>query len=112
MSEGYSCALPCDSSWTRGEPLSAGAWGAERGIGSATFYSFIPIPMTSSKKLPIYHAFHVQDGYWTKIGAAWNTESGKALSVALKLLPPDGRFILAKPKTGKYTPSASAPGAQ
>ena len=59
----------------------------------------------SSQNRPIYHAFHVKDRYWTKIGAAWETKSGKALSVALDLLPPDGRFILAKPRKGQQTPS-------
>ncbi len=75
------------------------------------FYSFTPIPMSSSNSSsnrPVYHAFHVKDGYWTKIGAAWNTESGKALSVALDVLPPDGRFILAHPKQGKRTSTADS----
>ena len=65
------------------------------------FHPFTPIPMSSSQNLPIYHAFHVKDGYWTKIGAAWETESGKALSVVLDVLPPDGRFTLARPKRGR-----------
>ena len=52
----------------------------------------------SSRNTPVYHAFHVKDEYWTKIGAAWNTKSGKGLSVALDLLPPDGRFVLMEPK--------------
>ena len=54
--------------------------------------------MTSHENTPVYHAFQVKDGYWTKIGAAWKTRSGNGLSVALDLLPPDGRFILAEPK--------------
>lgn len=62
----------------------------------------------SSSNRPAYHAFHVKDGYWTKIGAAWNTESGKALSVVLDVLPTDGRFLLAQPKRGQRTSSASS----
>ncbi len=76
------------------------------------FYSFIPIPMSSSnspQNTPAFHAFHVKDGFFTKIGAAWNTKSGNGLSVALDLLPPDGRFILAKPKQGRQTSSADSP---
>ena len=67
--------------------------------------------MTNSNNLPVYHAFHVKDDYFTKIGAAWKTRSGNGLSVVLELLPPDGRFILAeprKPRSSSSTASAAA----
>ena len=105
--EGYSSAFPCDSSWTPRRPLSA-VLGALSEELAQCFYSFTPIPMSSTKNTPIFHAFHVKDGFFTKIGAAWKTKSGNGLSVVLDLLPPDGRFILAQPKSDKQTPSADS----
>ena len=64
--------------------------------------------MSSPQNTPTLHAFHVKDGFFTKIGAAWKTKRGNGLSVALDLWPPDGRFILAQPKTGKRTSPNSA----
>ena len=64
--------------------------------------------MSSTQNTPAFHAFHVKDGFFTKIGAAWNTKSGNGLSVALDLLPPDGRFILTPLKNGKQTPPAES----
>ena len=65
--------------------------------------------MSSAKNTPVYHAFHVKDEFWTKIGAAWETKSGKALSVQLDLLPPDGRFVLATPRARAASADASRP---
>jgi hypothetical protein len=65
--------------------------------------------MTSHENSPVFHAFHVQDGYWTKIGAAWETKSGQGFSVVLELLPPDGRFVLAKPRPRKAAATPPAP---
>lgn len=65
--------------------------------------------MSSAKNTPVYHAFHVKDEFWTKIGAAWQTKSGKALSVQLDLLPPDGRFVLTAPKSRPAATSEPRP---
>jgi len=63
--------------------------------------------MTTSNTSPAYHAFHVKDGFFTKIGAAWKSKGGNALNIRLDLLPPDGRFTLVEPKSG--TPSGDSP---
>ena len=66
--------------------------------------------MTTSSNSPLYHAFHVKDGYFTKIGAAWKSQRGNGLNIQLDMLPLDGRLTLLEPK--KATSSAkSAPAA-
>lgn len=51
---------------------------------------------------PALIAYHVAErgekSFWTRIGAAWDHEDGRGLTVQLELLPADGgRIVLREP---------------
>lgn len=54
-------------------------------------------------KAPAYVAYHVTDkgddkSFWTRIGAAWDHEDGKGLTLQLDLVPvAGGRVVLRTP---------------
>ena len=54
-------------------------------------------------KAPAYVAYHVADkgedkSFWTRIGAAWDHEDGKGLTLQLDLVPVNGgRIVLRTP---------------
>lgn len=59
-------------------------------------------------KAPAYVAYHVADkgedkSFWTRIGAAWDHEDGKGLTLQLDLVPVNGgRIVLRTPsETGE-----------
>ena len=56
---------------------------------------------TSEPKVPDFHAWHVsnkgEQGFWTKVGAAWPHRDGKGLSLQLEVLQMNGRIVLRKP---------------
>ena len=62
---------------------------------------------TKQKNLPHLIAFHVKEidddkGFWTRIGAAWDHEDGKGLTLELTLIPVDGgRIVLREPEEKK-----------
>jgi hypothetical protein len=53
---------------------------------------------------PTYIAYSIEDrgsdkkAIWTKIGAAWQHESGKGLTIKLSALPIGNRIVLIEPK--------------
>ena len=54
---------------------------------------------TSKSKAPTYIAYHVReaagdDGYWTRVGAAWPHNDGKGFNIQLETTPLDGRITL------------------
>lgn len=60
-------------------------------------------------KAPVFIAYHVAEKpdampddkpYWARIGAAWDHEDGKGLSLEIDMLPIgfDGRIVLRTPK--------------
>ena len=56
----------------------------------------------SSKQLPALIAWHVTErgvkSYWTRIGAAWDHEDAKGMTLQLELMPVgDGRIVLREP---------------
>lgn len=55
-------------------------------------------------KAPVYIAYHVADrgedkkGFWTRVGAAWDHEDGKGLTLQIDLVPVNGgRIVLREP---------------
>jgi hypothetical protein len=54
-------------------------------------------------KAPVYIAYHVAEkgenkSFWSRIGAAWDHEDGKGLTLQLDLLPVSGgRIVLRQP---------------
>lgn len=54
-------------------------------------------------RAPAYIAYHVAErgedkSFWTRIGAAWDHEDGKGLTLSLDLVPVDGgRIVLREP---------------
>lgn len=56
---------------------------------------------------PTLIAYHVTDakkegekGFWTKIGAAWDHQDGRGLTLDLDLVPAEGsRIVLRAPRT-------------
>lgn len=56
-----------------------------------------------NRKAPSLIAYHVtegEDGNWTRIGAAWDHDDAKGLTLQLELLPVafTGRIVLREPK--------------
>ena len=56
----------------------------------------------SFKQLPALIAWHVSErgtkSYWTRIGAAWDHEDAKGMTLQLELMPVgDGRIVLREP---------------
>ncbi len=55
---------------------------------------------SSQNNFPSYKAFHVSEGdngFWTKIGAAWDHEDGNGFTLNLDLVPVgNGRIVLRK----------------
>ena len=53
------------------------------------------------KNAPDYLAWHVaqkgENGYWTKIGAAWQHKDGQGYTLHLETYPIDGRIVLRTP---------------
>jgi hypothetical protein len=54
---------------------------------------------TREAKAPAFIAYHVtgkegEKSFWTRIGAAWDHQDGKGLTLQLDLLPVDGRRIV------------------
>lgn len=63
---------------------------------------------TAPARAPSFIAFHVTDsegdskGFWTRIGAAWNHQDGKGLTLQLDLIPAaGGRITLRVPSEKK-----------
>ena len=71
---------------------------------------------TQTTKRPSYIAYHVperENAPWARLGAAWDHDDGKGLTLQLDLLPVgDGRIVLRvyepKPKNGDPAPEAAA----
>ena len=60
-----------------------------------------PAPV-SAKQVPALIAWHVSErgtkSYWTRIGAAWDHEDAKGMTLQLELMPVgDGRIVLREP---------------
>lgn len=59
---------------------------------------------TRDPKPPAFIAYHVAErgkdsSFWTRIGAAWDHEDGKGLTVQLDLVPVgEGRIVLREPR--------------
>ena len=56
----------------------------------------------STKQRPALIAWHVSErgvkSYWTRIGAAWDHEDAKGMTLQLELMPVgDGRIVLREP---------------
>jgi hypothetical protein len=54
---------------------------------------------TATSKAPTHIAYQVRDGkngngYWTRIGAAWQHKDGKGFNIQLDSVPLDGRIQL------------------
>lgn len=55
---------------------------------------------TASSKKPTHTAYHVRDGgegkqgFWTKIGAAWQHGDGNGFNIQIHAVPLDGRITL------------------
>ncbi len=57
---------------------------------------------------PTHYVYHVAEkeqtegeekrGFWTKIGAAWAHGDGKGFTLAIDLLPLNGRIVLREPR--------------
>ena len=57
----------------------------------------------TNRKMPSLIAYHVsegEDGNWTRIGAAWDHEDAKGLTLQLEMMPVafTGRIVLREPK--------------
>ena len=55
-----------------------------------------------NRRSPALIAYHVaergENGFWTRIGAAWDHDDGKGFTVQLDLVPAsEGRFVLREP---------------
>jgi hypothetical protein len=53
----------------------------------------------SDTKSPTHIAYHVRDakegnGFWTRIGAAWQHKDGKGFNIQVDVAPLDGRITL------------------
>jgi hypothetical protein len=54
----------------------------------------------TSSKTPTHIVYHVRDGangqngFWTRIGAAWAHKDGKGFNVQVECVPLDGRLSL------------------
>ena len=60
----------------------------------------------NAKGAPSLIAYHVaargENAFWTRIGAAWEHEDGRGLSVQLDLIPAmEGRFVLREASDAK-----------
>jgi hypothetical protein len=53
---------------------------------------------TNTTNRPTHIAYHVRDsgddGFWTRIGAAWPHKDGRGFSLQLDAVPLDGRIAL------------------
>ncbi len=68
---------------------------------------------TRETQPPAQIAYHVSErgekSYWTRIGAAWDHEDGKGLTVQLDLVPVSGgRLVLREPSEEKTEEGESA----
>lgn len=57
-------------------------------------------------KKPSHVAYHVRDiegsnGFWTRIGSAWQHADGKGFTIQAELTPLDGRIVLRVPSEKK-----------
>ncbi len=55
-----------------------------------------------ASKTPTHIAYHVRegqgkDGFWTRIGAAWQHRDGQGFNIQIETLPLDGRITLRVP---------------
>ncbi len=74
----------------------------------AGWFAVRPLPAPTQRRRamsgsqPAYKVFVVEDrgdsqegdGFWTRVGSAWNHKDGKGLNVVLSALPINGRLVL------------------
>lgn len=71
---------------------------------------------TKTTQPPALVAYHVAErgdkSFWTRIGAAWDHEDGKGLTVQLDLVPANGgRIVLREPNDDQASDNQNDPGA-
>lgn len=58
-------------------------------------------PQAAAPKAPDLIAFHVQTkgdkAFWSRIGASWQHQDGKGMTLQLDTLPMNGRIVLRQP---------------
>lgn len=67
---------------------------------------------STAPKAPDYIAWHVhskgEKNYWTRVGASWNHQDGKGMTVQLETLPIGGRIVLRVPTEDTATRTGRA----
>tara|TARA_R110002124_G_scaffold183401_4_gene350827 strand:+ start:55637 stop:55900 length:264 start_codon:yes stop_codon:yes gene_type:complete len=68
---------------------------------------------TRETQPPALIAYHVSErgekSFWTRIGAAWDHEDAKGMTLQLDLVPTDGGRIVLREPMPDETPSEEAP---